>query len=305
MAAIGARGAGHSPFIRISGRCGDSNGRPGKYQQHHGQILDQRRGWLRRYCFQAVSSTWFEMFVMIIIVLNVALGLVEMEKKVSPEVIAKNEPFFQFYFILELASVTFFTVEYAIRFWCCIEASSLRNQQAFGQRLRWMLSPLALLDLFVIGIFWADIAWYKPDHAANHDSGRTSGGGSLRLFRLLRLFSLLRVERNSRSLEYLALIMRQKGQELSVCVFALLTLVVMSATMMFNIEGGAGKISLLNVSDGRILETTHCAEAEAREQVHVCPYLIVLLGSQITRELLTRVRTCAVLHADGQVFAHR
>lgn len=64
---------------------------------------------------------------------------------------------YQFWFdAFEVFSVSFFTIEYILRVWSSVESDNPRYRSSFKGRLRFMLSPLALIDLIVIlPFYWA------------------------------------------------------------------------------------------------------------------------------------------------------
>ena len=162
-------------------------------------------------------STLFEASVMTLIFANVVLVIVDTE----PQFDAKGDdsPFNSFYTKFEIGSLVVFAIEYALRLWCCIEAPNHRG------RLRWALQPLALVDLCSMVPFVVDLAMPHNDAAR----GAT-------LVRLLRTFSLLRMERSFQSFKRIANVLNKKGEELVVTAFMAVILLTVSSSLMYYLE---------------------------------------------------------------------
>ena len=89
--------------------------------------------------------------------------------------------------VFEVFSVVVFTVEYLLRVWS-VAANPCFSRPVSG-RIRWMLTPLAIVDLLAILPFYA-----------------TVGRLDLRFLRALRLFRLFRVLKLARYSDSLALL---------------------------------------------------------------------------------------------------
>lgn len=119
----------------------------------------------------------------------------------------------------EAVSLAVFAVEYALRLWSCAEHARFRGLLG---RLRWMLTPGALIDLVAIvpTMLFAD----------------------LRLVRLLRLARLIRIAklgRYSLALRTLRHVMFARLPDLISLSFVLLLLLVFSSALMYHIENDA------------------------------------------------------------------
>lgn len=121
---------------------------------------------------------------------------------------------------IEEGSVYAFTVEYLLRVWSCVE--NRRFQHPVRGRLRFVLTPMALIDLFAI------LPFYLP-----------FGVVDLRVLRLLRLFRLLKVARYVRALGLIGDVVRRKRAELLVTTGLIALLLVVVSSVMFFIENAA------------------------------------------------------------------
>jgi len=122
--------------------------------------------------------------------------------------------------VLELFSLAVFTLEYLGRVW----VAPLKPGAApgWGGRLKWMLSPLGLIDL---GVLLA-----LPGLA---------GLSALRSLRLLKLISILKFGRYSGALSTIGRVVASRRDELITTLGIVFVLVLMSATALYNVEGGA------------------------------------------------------------------
>jgi voltage-gated potassium channel len=120
----------------------------------------------------------------------------------------------------EIVSVAVFSVEYALRLWVCTLRPGYHGK--IGGRLRFALSPLALVDLLAV------LPFYLPFL-----------GVDLRFFRSLRLFRIFRIAKLSRysaSMRRLGSAFRSKKEELAISLFVLVLLLLSSSSLMYFVE---------------------------------------------------------------------
>jgi voltage-gated potassium channel len=121
--------------------------------------------------------------------------------------------------VLEVMSIAIFAAEYVIRLWV-ITCSPRYAHPLFG-RLRFAVSPLALVDLLAIA----------PALLAARIDLRF-----VRLARLARLARVLKLARYSRALGVIARVLRRRREELVVALSGIAILLVVAASLMYYAE---------------------------------------------------------------------
>ncbi|MFC4453602.1 ion transporter [Deinococcus sonorensis] len=123
--------------------------------------------------------------------------------------------------VLELFSLGVFTVEYLGRVWVAPLKPGPRS--GWRARVHWILSPLGLIDLGVL------LALALPG---------LGGFTAFRSVRLLKLISILKFGRYSGALSTIGRVMASRRDELITTLGIVFVLVLMSATALYNLEGG-------------------------------------------------------------------
>ena len=160
------------------------------------------------------ASRAFDLSIVTLIVLNVAMVVVETVRDLSVR-------YGGFFDAFELFSVLVFTVEYLLRLWSC--TADPRFRQPFWGRIRFALTPMALVDLLAIAPFYLPMVT----------------GVDLRVIRsvrLVRLFRLFKMGRYVVSLRILGAVLREKKEELNIVVFALIIVLVIVSSLMYFVE---------------------------------------------------------------------
>ncbi len=121
--------------------------------------------------------------------------------------------------IFEWFSVTIFSAEYLARIW--VAKLNPHYQTSFG-RLRYALSPMAIVDLIAI----------VPSLLA-------LAGLDLRILRVLRLLRLLKLTRYARALDTLANALRSRSEEIMVSALFMLLLMLLSSSLIYYAEHDA------------------------------------------------------------------
>ena len=165
-------------------------------------------------------ARFFQACIMSLIVCNVVLVIIDTDPYFDTDA---GTDFDAWFVRFEIVSVVIFSVEYALRLWSCAEAPKHRS------RLRWALSPLALVDLVSLMPYIVDLALPR---------GKRSRVATLVV--LLRTFSLLRMERAFKSFKSIARVLAHKGEELLVSAFIAIIMLILSSSLMYFVENPDG-----------------------------------------------------------------
>jgi voltage-gated potassium channel len=124
------------------------------------------------------------------------------------------------FLLFEWFSVLLFTLEYVARAWCSVERGDHRFQAPIRGRIRYMLSPLALIDLIAILPFY--LSFLLPV--------------DLRFMRVFRLFLVFKLTRYHGSMNLLGRVVRNEAGPIAAALFVLATLLVVAASFAFIAE---------------------------------------------------------------------
>ena len=118
---------------------------------------------------------------------------------------------------IEAISTGVFIVEYLARIWTCVEQGRL--SRPIQGRLRWMLQPIALLDLIAIVTYWTpwDLRFLRV----------------IRLVRLLKIFHLYEFEA---ALDRLGVSLERRKELLFVAVTLMAFFIYLSASLLYQLE---------------------------------------------------------------------
>ena len=122
---------------------------------------------------------------------------------------------------IEIVTVAAFTVEYLSRMWVADLHLPLRRFGPVGARLRYIISPFALIDIAVIAPFYVTMFF---------------SGTDLRFLLVLRLMRLLKLARYSPALASLGRVLRQERRALGAAVFVMMVLLMIAATAIYHAE---------------------------------------------------------------------
>ncbi|MBN1512733.1 MAG: ion transporter [Phycisphaerae bacterium] len=157
-----------------------------------------------------IASRAFDIAIVALILLNVTAMIAESVQRVYLRM-----P--RFFTVFEYTSVAVFSVEYAMRLWSCVEET--RYSRPVLGRLRFALTPLALVDLLAV------LPFYLP--FVNVDLR------VLRVLRVMRIMRLAKLGRYSESLQTLGRVVAARKEQLLSTVFILLILLVISSCLMY------------------------------------------------------------------------
>ena len=159
------------------------------------------------------ASYWFDMFMVVLILSNVAAIILETVDVIS-------EAAGSFFYLFELFSVIIFTTEYIFRVWASVEDPSGRYSSPFLGRLRYILSPMAIIDLIAFLPFYLS----------------TFFGVDLRILRLFRLLRLVKLTRYSPALNAVGATMVAQHRALTAAFLVMIMALLFSSSIMFVFE---------------------------------------------------------------------
>lgn len=129
-----------------------------------------------------------------------------------------NQSYAQLFIDFELFSVLFFSVEYVLRVWVCVENEKYHHP-ILG-RLRYMVSASALIDFLAIFPFYFSL--FATDL------------GVVRILRLFRIFRLFRISRYSQAFRMIQRVVEEKKEELVLSLsFVVFMLIILSSVMYY------------------------------------------------------------------------
>lgn len=118
----------------------------------------------------------------------------------------------------EMFSIVVFSMEYLFRVWVCVEDP--RYQSSVAGRLKYMVSPMAIVDLIAVMPFYLGM-FFTID---------------TRFLRVLRLFRLFKLSRHFSAMAVLLTVIKNEMATLLSAIFILLVLIVLASACMFLVE---------------------------------------------------------------------
>lgn len=176
-----------------------------RYQVH--QVLESGRS-------SGKLGLAFEVFLILLIVSNVAAVTVETMPSIGPA-------YHRWFNYFEAVSVVIFTIEYFLRLWTAPEDRRFADNPVRG-RVRFALQPYMVIDLLAFAP--AYLALFVPV-------------ADLRILRMFRLLRLLKMARYSPAVSTLVHVLSAERRALFGTLLLLLCVMCMSAEMMYLVEG--------------------------------------------------------------------
>lgn len=162
------------------------------------------------------SDPWVkavDWFLIVMIVLNVLAVVLESIEHLS---IAHGPVFHAF----DLFSVAVFSVEYLLRLWTAVEIDDRRFRHPLLGRLRWMASPMAVIDLLAVLPFYLGM-FVELD---------------LRAIRVLRVLRVFKLGRYSMAMNVMVSVARQETRAIGAVLFVMLVVLVFTSSLMYLFE---------------------------------------------------------------------
>jgi voltage-gated potassium channel len=159
----------------------------------------------------------FNGFIFVLIILNITAIVLE-------SFAGFHAAFAGWFHRFEVVSVAVFTVEYLMRLWVADMPGG--GAHPVADRLRYLISPMALVDLAAITPFYLPMFLHVDLRF-------------LRILRLMRVFRIFKITRYTRSVDIIISVFRMKKADLIVTLLASFFVVLVSSTIMFYVEHDA------------------------------------------------------------------
>lgn len=171
------------------------------------------------------GDKFFEYFISTLIVINVLAIILESYESI-------NTAYSYYFNLLEIFSISIFTVEYFLRIW--VSDLIYSNLSPFKARIKYITSFMGIIDLISILPFFLPYI-LKVDLRI------------LRTLRLFRLLRLLKLKRYFKSLSIIQNVIVKTKNEIMVTIFLVFILLILASTLMYNIEKTAQPEAFKNI----------------------------------------------------------
>lgn len=150
-------------------------------------------------------------FILLLILVNVIAVILESVRGLQQQ----YDGWFRY---IEVFSVAVFTVEYLARVWVSAENAAYAN--GLKGRLRYVVSPMALVDLFAILPFYLGVFFHIDT----------------RILRILRLLRVFKLSRHFATFDVLATVLRNEAKTLTAAIFIMVILIVLASAGIHVVE---------------------------------------------------------------------
>ncbi len=154
-----------------------------------------------------------DIFLIALIVLNVIAIVLESVPRYGNQ-------YAQEFYRIEVFSVAIFTIEYLLRLWTAPEIRGEDGHRSGQTRLKYALSPMALIDLLAILPFYL-MFFVSID---------------LRFLRVVRLLRIFKLTRYSGAMNILLSVLKEEASSLFAALFILLVLLMLASSGIYLIE---------------------------------------------------------------------
>lgn len=155
-------------------------------------------------------------FIVLLIILNVIAIILESYKLIG-------EKYHREFFLFNIFSVIIFTLEYVARIWVSIESPNLNKAAPIKSRIKYILSPVSLIDFLAIAPFYLSYLFAID----------------LRYLRMLRMLRLLKLTHYFKGLRLFVDVLKKELPSIGAAVIIMSVLVILSASVMYSVEHDA------------------------------------------------------------------
>lgn len=170
-------------------------------------------------------SRLFDYLLIGLILLNFLAVILESVRSIRAEWMVEFRVF-------EIFSVAVFTIEYVARVWSIVDNKwRTEYRHPIRGRLRFMASPMAIIDLLAVAPFWLSMI-FPVD---------------LRFLRVVRLLRVLKLTRYSAAMNLLFDVVREKLSILAAALFIVFILLILAASSTYLAEHEAQPEAFANI----------------------------------------------------------
>lgn len=162
------------------------------------------------------ASWYFDITLTILILLNAIAIVLESVQSI-------HEPFKEWFHLFELVSIIFFSIEYVLRIWSCVEFEKFKNP--VSGRIKFIFTPLAIIDILAIIPFY--LVMFTIDLRY------------IRILRVFRLFRLFKLTRYVKALNAIGKVFQEKKEQLVISMVMILFLLLIASCVMYYVENEA------------------------------------------------------------------
>lgn len=162
-------------------------------------------------------SKRFDIFILTLILLNVAAVILETMKEVH-DLMPKA------FYYFELFSIIIFSIEYLGRVWTCTYFEKYKHP--FWGRIKYIFSVAGLIDLLAILPFYLPLVFIID-------------GRSLRMLRLFRVLRIFKLGRYSTAFNLIVKVVTKRKEELIITLTIVLVMLILASSMMYYLENEA------------------------------------------------------------------
>jgi voltage-gated potassium channel len=124
------------------------------------------------------------------------------------------------FLIFEMFSVVVFSIEYGLRIWSSVELIGYENKTPVRARLKYMLTPLAVIDLIAILPFY--LMFFFPI--------------DLRFLRVVRLLRVFKLTRYSGAMNLVLSVFKEEASAFFAAFFVLIMLLILASSGIYVLE---------------------------------------------------------------------
>lgn len=158
-------------------------------------------------------SRMVDLSLIVLISLNVIAIILESVSSI-------HEQYHRLLFWFEAFSVFVFTIEYSLRLWSCVELVEFSHMSHTRARLKYMTTPLAIIDFLAIAPFFL-MLFFVID---------------LRFLRVVRLLRIFKLTRYSGAMSLLLSVFKEEAQAFLAAFFVLLMLLILASSGIYLLE---------------------------------------------------------------------